>query len=189
LEDELESISSNESIVYPPEEPKPPQQNTFMSLPPPGYSAPPPVPPGPPVPPNPLILPYMPQFLPPAHAPPAFVPPPSFTAQPFATEDPYAFMNKLPPPELPPTTSTASFAPKPSSEPVRNELTENAREQAEAFASNSEAQVKEPVGEIVTDRDFFHSRVKRMRMPDKIVLIIRGLPGKAIYPTECFLTV
>lgn len=154
-----------------------------MSVPPPGYSAPPPVPPGPPVPPNPLILPFMPQFLPPAHAPPAFVPPPSFTAQPFATEDPYAFMNKLPPPELPPTTSTASFAPKPSSEPVRNELTENARVQAEAFASDSGAQVKEPVGEIVTDRDFFHSRVKRMRMPDKIVLIIRGLPGKAIYPT------
>ena len=144
-----------------------------MSVPPPGYTGPPP-----PIPPGPHVLPFM----PPAYALPAFVPPPSFPAQPFAREDPYAFMNRLPPPELPPTISATSTDPKTSSEPVINELTESVRVQAETFASNSEDQVKGPIGEIITDRDFFHSRVKRMQMPDKIVLIIRGLPGKTIFP-------
>ena len=94
----------------------------------------------------------------------------------------------MPPPELPSTTPSPS-APKSSSEQVRNEMTESVRVQAEAFASSSEAQVKEPVGEIITDRDFFHSRVKRMKMPDKIVLIIRGLPGKEICSVKIFIAV
>ena len=118
---------------------------------------------------------------------PPFAPPPvpaSGLIPQFATSDPYNFLNKIPPPNLPTATTSApesqeNFQPT-ASEPEVNALTEDIRAQAQAFQAEQSAQdIAEPIGEKITDRDFFQSRFVRTKIQgDKVVLIIRGLPGE-----------
>ncbi|CAG5085355.1 Oidioi.mRNA.OKI2018_I69.PAR.g10873.t1.cds [Oikopleura dioica] len=174
---ELEEVPiSSDEDSSPSPSPKPSNFN-FMSGPPPGMGPPvPPIPP--PVPP--FMHPAFPPFAPPPVAAPGLIPQ-------FATRDPYNFLNQIPnvpPPNLEPATASVPEKAQENVQPPQvesevNALTEDIRAQAQAFQAEKNTQdIAEPVGEKVTDRDFFQSRFIRTKIEgDKVALIIRGLPG------------